>query len=63
MMSAGLDKLKTGNFNSMNQERQEDGSIIITLSKRGEGKIYRFCIKDLYGENEEVLWEEVKEVK
>ena len=55
---SGVDKLKSGDFNEMSQEVQSDGSVIITLSKRGEGKVYRFKIKDLYGENEEVLWEE-----
>lgn len=54
----GIDKLKTGNFNDMSQDWQPDGSVIITLSKRSEGKIYRFCVKDLYGEKEEVLSDE-----
>ena len=58
----GLTKLKLGDFNNMSQEEQPDGSVIITLSKRGEGKVYRFRVKDLYGENEEILSEEVKEV-
>lgn len=61
-MSEGLEKLKTGDFNNMSQEKQPDGSILITLSKRGEGKTYRFRVKDLYGANEEVLEEEVQEV-
>jgi len=55
----GIEKLKSGDFNDMSQEPQDDGSVIITLSKRGEGKRYRFRVKDLYGENEEVLEEEV----
>ena len=46
----------------MSQEWQPDDTVIITLSKRGEGKVYKFQVKDLYGENEEVLWEEVKEI-
>ena len=57
----GIDKLKTGDFNDMNQDWQDDGSVIITLSKRGEGKTYRFRVKDLYGKHEEVLEEEVIE--
>lgn len=60
-MSEMLEKLYSGNFNSMNVEEQSDGSVIIALSKRGEGKIYRFQVNDLYGDNEEVLWEEVIE--
>lgn len=56
-----LEKLKTGDFNGMSQDWQDDGSVIITLVKRGEGKTYRFRVKDLYGENEEVLSEEIIE--
>lgn len=55
----GLDRLKSGGFNDMSQERQPDGSVIITLSKRRENKTYRFRVKDLYGEHEEVLEHEV----
>lgn len=51
----GLRKLYSGDFNIMNQEQQPDGSVIITLSKHGEGKSYRFRVKDLYGEHEQVL--------
>jgi len=57
----GLKKLYRGDFNNMSQERQPDGSVIITLSKRGEGKIYKFRVKNLYKENEELLEEEVIE--
>jgi len=58
-----LEKLKTGDFNHMSQEWQPDGSVIITLSKRGESKIYKLKVKDLYKPTEEVLEEEVIEVK
>ena len=57
----GLRKLKEGDFNDMSQEGQPDGSVIITLSKRGEGLLYKFKVKDLYGPNEQVLSEEVIE--
>ena len=59
----GLRKLYQGDFNDMSQEPQDDGSVIITLSKRGEGRTYRFRVKDLYGENEEVLEHEVIDTK
>jgi len=49
----GLQKLKSGDFNYMSQEWQPDGSVIITLSKRGEHKVHRFRVRDLYGPNEE----------
>jgi len=58
----GIEKLKAGDFNSMSQEWQLDGSVIITLSKRGEGKVYKFRVKDLYKLTEEVLEEEEIEV-
>jgi len=58
-MEKGLVKLYTGDFNDMSQEIQPDGSVIITLSKRGEKASYRFRVKDLYGENEEVLEHEI----
>ena len=62
-MAEGLKKLYSGDFNSMLQERQSDGSIVITLSKDNENKTYKFRVKDLYGDNEEVLEEEIIETK
>ena len=58
----GIEKLKSGDFNSISQEENSDGSLSITLSKRGEGKTYKFKVKDLYGPDEEVLEEEEIEV-
>lgn len=58
----GLDKLYNGEFNTMRQEHQPDGTIIITLSKSGEGKVYRFRVKDLYGKDEEILEHEIRGV-
>ncbi len=55
----GLEKLKEGDFNYMSQEEQPDGSVLVILSKRVEGKTYRFVVKDLYGKNERVISEEV----
>ena len=37
-----IDKYYSGDFNSLEQEWQSDGSVIVTVIKRGEGKIYRF---------------------
>ena len=48
----GLEKLKSGDFNDMMQERQPDGSVIITLSKRGEDKVYKFRVRNLYSPEE-----------
>jgi len=58
-----LEKLYTGDFNYMSQERQPDGSVIITLSKTGEDKIYHLRVKDLYGKDEEVLEHEIIDTK
>lgn len=49
----GLEKLHLGDFNNMHQERQPDGSVIITLSKRSENKVYRFRVKNLAQKNEQ----------
>lgn len=57
----GIEKLKTGDFNNMSNEVQPDGSVIITLSSRKYPEIYRFRVRDLYGDNEEVLEEEIIE--
>ena len=52
-MSEGLKRLKSGDFNTMNQEQQPDGSVIIILSKRNESQVYKFRVKNLYKENEQ----------
>lgn len=59
----GLKKLHSGDFNSMSQEPQPDGTVIITLSKRGDNKTYRFKVRHLYGPHEKVLEHEVIEIK
>jgi len=61
-MLEGLRRLYSGDFNAINQEWQPDGSVIITLAKEGEATIYRFKVKNLYGENEEVLEHEIRPV-
>lgn len=58
-MRKGLANLYTGHFNTVRWEHQLDGSVAITLTKRGDGKTYHFRVKDLYGEHEEVLEHEV----
>lgn len=39
----------------MSQDWQADGSVIITLSKRGDPTIYKLHVKELWGEAEEML--------
>ena len=59
----GLQRLYRGDFNSMHVEPQPDGSQLITLAKDGDPKVYRFRVKNLYQEDEEVLEDEVITVK
>jgi hypothetical protein len=54
--------LAKGEFNHMSQEQQSDGSVLVTLTKRGDPHVYRMWVKNLYTKDEEVLKEEVKEL-
>lgn len=54
-MLKGREKLKIGDFNSMSQEFQPDGSVIITLTSRKWSGKERFRVKNLYKEDEEEL--------
>ena len=56
----GIDKLRSGDFNTMNQDIQPDSSVIVTLSKRGEPEVYCFQVYTLYGKDEEVLVEAIR---
>lgn len=56
-----IDRLRTGNFNDMIQEWQDDGSVRVTLTKRGDSRQYVMFVKDLYGKEEEVISEEIIE--
>lgn len=51
----GLKKLHEGDFNSMSVEFNADGTQIITISKYGDTKVYRFTVVNLYQEDEQVL--------
>jgi len=62
-MKAGLRKLYTGDYNYMSHDVQADGTAIVTLSKEGEGKVYEFRVRGLYGEDEEVLEHKVINTK
>jgi len=55
-----IERLKTGDFNNMSQEEQADGSVIVTLTKRGDPLVYKMKVKNLYGKEEEVDWEKVE---
>lgn len=51
--------LANGDFNDMTQENQPDGSVLVTLGKRGDPKVYRMWVRDLYQPTEMVIKEEV----
>jgi len=63
MMHEGLRRLYSGDFNQMITTVHADGTRVIELSSVGEGNVYKFRVKDLYGEHEEVLEHEVIENK
>lgn len=52
MSSKALKAFKLGNFNDMSQEKQSDGTVIITLNKRTWKKPIRFRVRNLYQSNE-----------
>jgi hypothetical protein len=51
--------LTKGDFNHMSQEKQPAGSVLVTLTKRGDPHTYKMWVKDLYKPTEEILKEEV----
>ncbi len=51
--------LARGQFNAMSQERQPDGSTLVTLVRRGDPHVYQMAVMDLYKPTEVVLWEKV----
>jgi hypothetical protein len=57
MDSIGLSKLKSGDFNNMSQVTQPDGSVQVTMTKRGDPHRYCMLVVDLYKPTERVLQE------
>lgn len=54
--------LAKGDFNYMSQERQPDGSLLVTLTKHGDPHVYKMWVRDLYKPTEIVIKEEITEV-
>ena len=54
------DKLTRGEFNHMSQVTQADGSVLVTLTRRGDPRQYILIVKDLYQPTESVISEEIK---
>lgn len=52
--------LRKGDFNTMLQETQPDGSLLLVLTKRGDRHVYRLWVRDLYKPTEVVIKEETK---
>ena len=57
-MNPGRKKLQDGDFNTMYVVVLPSGLQRITLVKDGEGKVYKFVVKDLYLPSEEITEEE-----
>jgi len=57
------ERLANGDFNHMSQAAQPDGSLLVTLTKRGDPHVYRMTVKNLYQADEHVLNETITEVK
>ena len=56
------ERLAKGEFNHMSQEHLPDGSVLVTMTKRGDRHVYKIWVKDLYTPSEIVVKEEVTEV-
>ena len=52
-------RLRLGDFNHMSQERQPDGSLLVTLTKRGDPHVCKLWVRDLYLPTETVLKQEI----
>jgi len=63
MSESCLQKLLNGDFNDMNQQFFPDGSILVTLTKRGDPHVYRMRVRNLYQANQEVISEEVTDAE
>lgn len=57
-LTPGQRRLYSGDYNYMSQEWQPDGTVILTVSGGKSGQVHRLHVRDLWGENEEVVTEE-----
>lgn len=58
MMTPGQRRLYSGDYNYMSQEWLADGSVTVTISGGRRNQTHRLHVKNLWGEQEEVLSEE-----
>jgi hypothetical protein len=59
LLTPGQRRLYSGDYNYLSQAGQPDGTVIVTISGGQSGQTDRMHIRDLWGENEEVLTEEI----
>jgi len=57
-MTPGQLRLYSGDYNYMQQAWQPDGSIVIRLSGGKSGRTHLFHVRNLWKEDEEVLFED-----
>jgi predicted nucleotidyltransferase len=56
------DMLAKGEFNNMVQNHLPDGTLEVTLTKRGDPHVYKMWVRDLYLESETIIREEITHV-
>lgn len=56
-LTRGQQRLYSGDYNTVWQEWQDDGSVIITMSRQGERTATSMHVDEPYSEREEVLTE------
>ena len=54
------ERLARGEFNYMSQETHDDGSVLVTLTRRGDPRVYRMTVLNLYKPDERVISESVE---
>ncbi len=54
--------LTRGEFNAMSQARQPDGSVLVTLTRRGDPHRYILHVRNLYRPDEEIIEERVEDI-
>jgi len=57
-LTPGQRRLYSGDYNYLSQAWQPDGTVIVTISGGKSGRVHKLHVRDLWGENEEVLTEE-----
>jgi hypothetical protein len=57
-LTPGQRRLYSGDYNEMFQDRQPDGTIIVTIAGGKSGRVHRLHIRNLWGRDEEILSEE-----